>query len=73
MNTFGITEDFTSTNAIDTTSIPSIDQLPGDIDIGIIGYSGIFDFANFNVGQPQGVSNSGIATTINFIGNVDIG
>ncbi|PQE07363.1 hypothetical protein CJF32_00005244 [Rutstroemia sp. NJR-2017a WRK4] len=73
MNTTGIAEDFTSANAFDSESIPSIDQLQGGVGVGIDGYSGAFDFANVNIGQPQDTSNVGMAATTDFIGNVAVG
>jgi hypothetical protein len=73
MNTTGITEDFAFTNTVDIASISSIDQLGGGVDIDIVGYSDIFDIANFSIIQPQGVSDMGIASTTNFVTNIDIG
>jgi hypothetical protein len=73
MNPAGVTEDFASANAVDIASIAGIDQLRGGVDVGIIGYSDAFDVANFNIEEPQGASNVGMASAINSIGNVDIG
>ncbi|PQE09094.1 hypothetical protein CJF31_00010553 [Rutstroemia sp. NJR-2017a BVV2] len=72
MNTSGIAEDLTSTNAVDIASIFSTDQLQGGVDIGIVGDSGAFDIANFNIGQAQDISIIGMADATNFISDADI-
>jgi hypothetical protein len=73
MNTAGITRNFDTTNTIDITNNFKIDQLQENIDIGIVGDLGISDIANFDIGQPQGVTSVGIASTTTIFGNIDIG
>ncbi|PQE28408.1 Zinc finger 76 protein [Rutstroemia sp. NJR-2017a BBW] len=71
MNTTGVPENLAFASASNIASNPSNDQLQGDVDVGLVGYPAAFDFANFNIGQPQGVNNVGMAAATNIIGNVD--
>jgi hypothetical protein len=73
LDTAGIAEALSSTNAIDIGSTLSTDQLQGGFEAGTIGYPSTFDIANFNIGQLQGVTNVGMAAATNIIGNVDVG
>ncbi|KAM3066617.1 hypothetical protein ACMFMG_002330 [Clarireedia jacksonii] len=72
MNTAGMAENFGAANTAGIASNFSVDQLQGNVDVGIAGDFGAFGVANFDIGQAQDVTNVGMADATNIFGTTDV-